>query len=141
MSELSCILLIDDSLTSNFYNKKVLSKCGVDVAIKEAHNGLEAIEILKKIEISGNQKPNIIFLDINMPVMDGFEFLQEYDKFSSSFKSGILINLLTTSNWSKDKLKAKQNENLIFDYIEKPLNKKAVDEICVFYKNNDLSLK
>ena len=67
-------------------------------------------------------RPSLIFLDINMPLMDGFEFLDHYNKLPKSKKADIVIVFLTTSDSQKDKLKAISN-NLIFEFIQKPLRK------------------
>lgn len=133
---MDCVLLVDDSITANFYNKKILNTCHVAKEIVEVHNGEEALQFLKACEINKTKKPNVIFLDINMPVMNGFEFLDEYMKFPDQFRADILISLLTTSNWKTDKDKAKEKYDLIFDYIEKPLAKKDVHHVYNFYINS-----
>ncbi|WP_010180238.1 response regulator [Aquimarina agarilytica] len=135
MEQMDCVLLVDDSITANFYNKKILNTCHVTKEIVEVHNGEEALHFLKACEIKNEKKPNVIFLDINMPVMDGFEFLEEYMKFPYQFRADILISLLTTSNWKNDMDKAKERCDFIFDFIEKPLAKKDVQHVYEFYKS------
>ncbi|TPN87361.1 response regulator [Aquimarina algicola] len=139
MKKINCILLVDDSISTNFYNRKLIEVCGVANQVHEVHNGLEALDYLKKrgnFKSSSKNKyprPNLIFLDINMPKMDGFEFLHEYEKLNENQKSDILIAFLTTSNWEKDKIKAFENDNLIYDFIEKPLQKETLLSIYNYY--------
>jgi len=142
MKKINCILLVDDSLSTNFYNKKLIDVCGIAEKVYEAKNGLEALDYLNK---EGNfrdengidfPRPNVIFLDINMPKMDGFEFLEQYAKLPEKKRSDILLAFLTTSNWDKDKIRAYQQENLVYDFIEKPLDKNTLEKVYEYYMKN-----
>jgi len=138
MKKINCILLVDDSPSTNIYNKKLIEKTGVTNEVYDVYNGLEALNYLnKKGDFSEKKcpKPNIIFLDINMPKMDGFEFLKRYSKLTKNKRSDMIVVFLTTSNWCKDKVKAIKN-NLVYDFIEKPLNMEALNRINNFYLNN-----
>lgn len=140
MRKINCILLVDDSISTNFYNKKLIESSGIAKKIFDVHNGLEALDYLNKEGgFEENEakfpRPNIIFLDINMPKMDGFEFLVEYAKLPEEKRSDILIAFLTTSNWEKDKIKAFEKDNLIYDFIEKPLQKEILQKIYDYYIN------
>jgi len=70
--QLNCILLIDDNDDDNFYHRIILSEAGVTKRIEVAETGYEALDFLQRIQ----QAPELIFLDINMPRMNGWEFLQ-----------------------------------------------------------------
>ncbi len=128
--KIECVLLVDDSIPGNFLNKKILNETGKVNNIYEALNGLEALDFLKKEgkfgHITGH--PNIIFLDINMPKMNGFEFLEEYSKLDKSLQADIIIIFLTTSNWGKDKLLAMEN-NFVKDFLQKPLDDDKFNQI------------
>ncbi|MDB5282597.1 MAG: response regulator, partial [Bacteroidota bacterium] len=90
--ELKKILLVDDSQPFNFLTRLVLTQNGVNCKIDEALNGKTALDYINK----SAECPDIILLDINMPVMDGFEFLAEFKKLSKCANTRIYI--LTSSN-------------------------------------------
>ncbi|MBV7269234.1 response regulator [Winogradskyella luteola] len=131
MKKCNCILLVDDSLSTNIYHKKIIEKAEITNHIRITSDGLEALNYLND-EKAQNIKPDIIFLDINMPKMDGFEFLEEYAKLPKLMRKDIIIVLLTTSNWSKDRVKATETK-LVYDYIEKPLDKEDLIRISNYY--------
>jgi len=81
MKKLNSFLLIDDSKSANVFNDKMIRKINCVEKIYIAENGKEALDILE-----AGILPEIIFLDINMPVMNGWEFLAEYQKFDESDK-------------------------------------------------------
>ncbi|MGY3795246.1 response regulator [Aquimarina sp. 433] len=138
---MNCILLVDDSKSTNFYNKKLIEISGVANQVFEAYNGLEALDYLNRTgKFKGSEdefpRPNVIFLDINMPKMDGFEFLEEYAKLPKEKRGDILLAFLTTSNWEKDRIKAFEKEELVHDFIEKPLEESTLKRVYDFYINN-----
>jgi CheY-like chemotaxis protein len=123
--KLNCVLLIDDNDSDNFLHKKVLEKSGLVNHIEVAINGREAIDFLSnkgKYANLGNaySAPELIFLDINMPVMDGWEFLVEYQKLEKFQQGKMVVIMLTTSLNPADKVKAEtQIDSGCFQY--KPL--------------------
>jgi CheY-like chemotaxis protein len=122
--KLKCILLVDDDEAMNFYHKKLIVAAGINVAIEVAENGQEALDFIqkkKKFENSTLPFPDLIFLDINMPVMDGWEFLEELEKLYPDYNNNKIVMMLTTSLNAEDIKRAKTHE-AIFDYITKPLN-------------------
>ncbi len=131
MKKCNCILLVDDSLSTNIYHKKIIEKAEITNHIIITSDGLEALNYLND-EKAQNIRPDIIFLDINMPKMDGFEFLEEYAKLPELMRKDIIIVLLTTSNWSKDRVKATETK-LVYDYIEKPLDKEDLIRVSNHY--------
>ncbi len=102
MKKLNCILLIDDNAHTNFFNKRIIQKLGLAEEVYAAENGklgLDYITHQGKFNVVEKQfpKPDLIFLDINMPVMDGWEFLSEYHNLPAEQKADILLIMLTTS--------------------------------------------
>lgn len=91
--QLNCILLIDDDEPTNFLNRLTLEQAGCARQIQVAQSGQEALEYLR----DGAPRPDLIFLDINMPAMDGWEFLERYRGLPFSRKADIVLIMLTTS--------------------------------------------
>lgn len=107
------VLLVDDDEITNFLCKKMLSEIGVE-SVDSAINGQAALNYLKQ------NCPDIIFLDIKMPIMDGFEFLEELQEYPT-YKQ-IKVVMLSSSSREKEKQLAIQFNNVV-DFIVKPLTK------------------
>lgn len=123
------ILLIDDDVSMNYYHKIMLEEWQVTQEIYETLDGKEGLDfILNNTNNFCNKKKSLILLDINMPIMDGFEFLESYAKLESKLKDNILIVLLTTSLHPKDIERAKQFKDLK-GYVNKPLEKGDMEDI------------
>ena len=117
-------LLIDDNYIDNFVTRKILESGNFTESITVAKTATEAIESLT----NGTIKPDVIFLDVRMPLMGGFEFLEEYDKIPMD-KSGIKIFMLSSSLDPHDMRKSSDNK-YITQFIHKPLTQKAIEELC-----------
>lgn len=127
MSKNLKILLVDDDDINNFLNEIILQELNVADKIYVRHNGKEALELITGQCRNGKENlcPDIIFLDINMPIMNGFEFLEEYKKLPAAKKSVVVI--LSSSENEKDINQSKKYG--ITAYINKPLNEKKIQEI------------
>ncbi|MBL4862915.1 MAG: response regulator [Crocinitomicaceae bacterium] len=129
MTKLDCILLIDDSEVDNFYHKMIINDCNVVDKVRIAENGLEGLDYLNNKgrfeNADENPTPQIIFLDINMPKMNGFEFLEEYKNLPEELRANHCIMMLTTSINPKDKLKA-ESYGILSGYSTKPLEKEVL---------------
>lgn len=121
--KLDCILLIDDDTATNFINQHVIKSFGVDAKIKAFESGSTALDYLSS---SLNKQSGIILLDINMPGMNGWEFLDEYEKMSPERRSKIILAMLSTSVNPDDEQKAKQRSS-VEKFISKPLKKEHID--------------
>lgn len=125
---LECILLIDDDKATNFIHQRIIKKSGIDIHIQVAENGKEALEFLtNKASFNNNKypKPGLIFLDINMPVMNGWEFLEEYENLPENQKANMVLAMLTTSLNPDDKSKAEQINDLK-GFVNKPLSEEVI---------------
>ena len=133
---LNCILLVDDDEVNNYLNRKLIEKSGINVHVEVALNGLMALEYLTSTgqyhENKTFPKPELIFLDINMPRMNGWEFLKEYKKLEEFKKGGIIIAMLTSSN-NIDDLNIAKEEYGLPAYIYKPLTLEKLEEIIYKY--------
>jgi CheY-like chemotaxis protein len=129
---LDCILLVDDDETSNFINKTIIELEEIDMFIQVANDGIEALEFLtctgKFSEKSEYPQPGIILLDINMPRMNGWEFIEEYQKLPENQKGRIVLAMLTSSLDQGDIDKANKNKDLM-GLISKPLNPEKLNTI------------
>jgi CheY-like chemotaxis protein len=128
------VLLIDDDPVSNHLNKALLERLDFTKEIIVKTNGREAILYLQSDCYSENNYPVLILLDLKMPVLDGFDFLIEYDKLDISRKDNIVIVVLTTSTNADDIMKLRSIGK--YDLINKPLNlEKLVDIYHRYFRN------
>jgi CheY-like chemotaxis protein len=129
------ILLVDDDKIFNFLASQILKKIGLANEIKIALNGLEALEVLENSSKQPNSLPNLILLDINMPLMNGFEFLEVFTKSEISKKKEIIIAIVTSSSDERDLLKAKSFG--IKYFFSKPLMEEDLTNIIkIEYSQN-----
>lgn len=126
--KLKCIMLVDDNEHDNFFHEREIKKFNLEINVIMMKSGLEALQFLKSDKNQKDQRPDLIFLDINMPGMNGWEFMDEYDKLDQSIKSSVMVIMLTTSDNPEDNLRAKA-WNFVTDYITKPLTNEKVKEI------------
>ena len=124
------IMLVDDSDAINELNRYYIEKLKLCEEILIHNNGLDAIKELKKSVEENKAFPNVILLDIKKPIMDGFEFLDEFEKFPIAFKMNCNIIMLTTSLNSNDEIKALSYEP-IKGYYRKPISDVELQSILV----------
>ncbi|MFM7021828.1 MAG: response regulator [Flavobacteriales bacterium] len=120
---LECILLVDDDDATNFIHKMEIKKLNLDVHLEVVHNGKEALDyITQQGKYAGTTypQPGVILLDINMPIMNGWEFIEAYGKLSGDRKAKIVIAMLTTSINPDDEKRARANSELV-EFMNKPL--------------------
>jgi len=125
-------MLVDDNVIDNFINQKMIESSHFAENIHIHSSGKSALEFLKNMErISDTSKrstPELIFLDINMPMLDGFQFVEEFEKLDSKFIAGIKIIILTSSINPEDEAKSKIYSS-VKGYIIKPLSQTALSGI------------
>ena len=118
-------MLIDDNEADNYFHNLIIEEAGIAEKIEIAINGEEAINYLTR---EGQVPPDLIFLDINMPKMNGWEFLEEYNRLKIKKKGNIVIVMLTTSLNPEDRKRAEQYKD-VSRFEVKPLNEKNILEI------------
>lgn len=128
------IMLIDDNEIDNLINQKMLEAARLGERILTHSGARAAIESLKNLEKLSTESasliPDIIFLDIDMPLMDGFQFLEEFEKMPNKVKDHVKIVMLTSSLNPQDLSKAKKSQ-YVRKYINKPLSLDVLSKLDV----------
>ncbi|NOW96708.1 response regulator [Mucilaginibacter sp. SG564] len=130
------VLLIDDDEINNFISIKLIKKALLNTEIMACLNGKFAIEQLSDIQRKDPEKmPDYILLDINMPIMNGWEFLDEYKRLNIDPQGKSKIYIISSSVFSNDINKAKSYP-LVKDFISKPLNVEKIKELFEVRNHN-----
>ena len=117
------VFLIDDDNIYQFTARKILESTGLAKQIQSFYNGKEAIKYLKNQDnCTPENLPDVIFLDINMPVMNGWEFLEEYHTFCGDLAKPIVVYVVSSSIDTQDIKKSKEY-TAVTDYIVKPITR------------------
>lgn len=124
----NCVLLIDDDKATNFFNQRVVTKHECFHQVNTVQSGIAALEYLNAVENNTATKPDLIFLDINMPAMNGWEFLIEFAKLDQKLTQGIKVILLSTSSNPDDVRESSKNHS-VDDFINKPLSLDLLDHV------------
>ncbi|HVD96840.1 MAG TPA: response regulator [Cytophagaceae bacterium] len=123
--KLNCTLLVDDDVVSNFVSEKIIQNANITNELKVATNGHMAFKYIEKCAASNKPCPDLIFLDVNMPVMDAFDFLYLYGRMDKKNRGAVVI--LTSSDNPNDIEHLSQFD--IMAYINKPLTKEKIDAL------------
>lgn len=127
-------MLIDDNPDDNFFHERVIRNNHFTDCVIVKESATDALIYLKEKKNASEDHIDIIFLDINMPGMNGWEFLEEYNKLDKELQQGVVIVMLTTSQDEQDKRKALK-WGFAADFRTKPLTKKMMEEILAKYFN------
>ncbi|MDH3708787.1 MAG: response regulator [Cyclobacteriaceae bacterium] len=125
---LDLVMLVDDNETDNFISKRIIeiTKFARNVIIKSS--GKSALEYIGAHRNEPSKLPDLIFLDINMPIVDGFVFLYEFEKFAELVKNKCRVIILSSSDNKRDIDKIVNNDHVI-KFITKPLTESELGEI------------
>jgi CheY-like chemotaxis protein len=129
------ILLVDDDEINNFISVKLIKKTLLNTDIKTCLNGKFAIDELVEIQHNNPEElPDYILLDINMPIMNGWEFLDEYKRLGIDPEGKSKIYIISSSVFNNDINKAKSYP-LVKDFISKPLSVEKIREVLDLVNN------
>jgi CheY-like chemotaxis protein len=128
MQRLNCVLLVDDDGVTNKLHELVLKRLNIADELLIATNGKIAIDIITERCEKNFGCPDLILLDINMPVMNGFEFIEVYEHLKIKNRAEAVIMLTTSSNFM-DMSKAKNP--YITSFLNKPLTERMIKDILI----------
>jgi len=125
---LGCVLLIDDDRTTNHVNQRLLKSSGIAQHVDVSLNGREALDYLANRNSNAGQcTPEVIFLDVKMPVMDGFLFLDLYSELPPEQRARVLLILSSAASfYDQERLKTYP---AVIEYLDKPLEQAYLREL------------
>ena len=132
MSTLPTLFLVEDDNLFAMLLKRLIKKVGHVNHLGTFGNGLDILNYIKDNAADTEKLPDIILLDLNMPIMDGWQFLDEFNHIHESLPKSIKIYILSSSIFTADVEKSKQYKT-VTDYLIKPLSEKKLQEIVMTY--------
>ncbi|MBO3271540.1 MULTISPECIES: response regulator [Hymenobacter] len=121
------IVLVDDNETTSFLNNRLLNRLGVADTIHTFTQAEPAYEFLWGANRGGEAIPELVFVDLKMPGIDGFEFLRMYDRLPTDIKQQTVLTVLTTSMHAADTARVAQYEGV--EYLAKPLTEEKMQKL------------
>ncbi|MDP3468968.1 MAG: response regulator [Daejeonella sp.] len=122
------VLLVDDSYIDNLINRKILDNSDFAESITVIESPKEAFNYIRDLYLEGKELPEVIFLDLRMPIMNGFEFLKALMELPDLGPDKVKIYVLTSSLDPKDIRRVKEN-HLVSKFIGKPLTSQILQEL------------
>ncbi|AWH85483.1 hypothetical protein HYN59_10295 [Flavobacterium album] len=130
-NRVKCIMLVDDNKIDNFFHERVIKKCDAAetiIAKESAHDALEYLTACEAI-------PDIIFLDVNMPGMNGWDFLAEYKKLDLTHECLVVVMISDFNDPDDEALEA--TKGIFSDFRPKPLTKEILEEVIKKYSSGE----
>ncbi|AKD55575.1 response regulator [Spirosoma radiotolerans] len=127
-----CILLIDDDPDDNFIHQLIIDESDQCDQVRVVTSGTQALTYLQETSHPEYSKPDVLFVDINMPGMNGFEFLAEYQQLDAPLKGQVVVVMLTTSISMLDRQRANALPEINM-FRSKPLTTTLLNELVATY--------
>jgi len=128
------VMIIDDTYVDRYVAERNLLKYGISEEVVSKESAKAALQYLHSCESDTSLLPQLIFLDIRMPEMDGFGFLAEYEKLPDSVKANCVVMMLSTSLNPEDHEKVKESK-YVSRFLNKPLDKEKIEQLMAADKN------
>ncbi len=122
------VMVVDDDEINNFLCRKVIGIYNANTEVNTFIEAKTALEYLKEKRSTPHALPDLIMLDINMPIVSGWEFLEAYQALTSSIEKDIYIAILSSSVYQKDREKASAHSS-IRSYVSKPLTLESYKQL------------
>ena len=132
---INSVLLVDDDEATNVYNTVMIEDTGITDNILAARSVTEALNILNNAKENIDTLPELILLDINMPIMNGWYLLEELKQFEPEVLSRLNIVMLSASDNPNDIKKIDQYP-FVIDYLSKPLSEDKIQKLISKYRSN-----
>lgn len=128
VKENTCFIVVDDDSVNNLICRKVINRVFPEADVQTFINPVEALTYIKSVYSDSLGKATILFLDVNMPVLSGWDFLEEFEYFDKRIKEQIKIYMLSSSIDKEEVDRANKDVN-VYGYVEKPLKKEVMARI------------
>jgi len=126
--KLNCVLLVDDDEPTNFVNQLVIEEAGCAKRIVKVESGQEALDYIASVASKPDAQPDLIFLDINMPAMNGWEFLDKYEHLPQ-VQRGAHVVIMLSASLNPDDIRRANEISKVNDFINKPLTVETLNGI------------
>jgi CheY-like chemotaxis protein len=123
------VMLVDDNDTYNFINRRILEKQGFAKNIEVQSSGIGALSYLEEHLGSPNKLPDIIFLDIKMPLLNGHEFLFKLRQITGTVANNKCKVVMLSSSGNENDINQAKEYSSVIDFIQKPLTSKALNTL------------
>lgn len=123
------VFVVDDDIIHHFIIKKLLESNTINIQPVFFENGFDAINDLKEKINNSDILPDLILLDINMPVLDGWQFLEEFVDLKSQINHDVVIHIISSSDNRIDIEKAESFKEIVGSYFIKPMTSDAIKNI------------
>lgn len=129
MNRLNLIFIVDDDPIHQQIAKIMIDRQGISNAMRTFSEGQEVLDYLREHRQNGHDLPDVILLDLNMPVMDGWDFLAEYARFYDTLSRNISIYVLTSSIDENDRERVNAY-SFVKGYLTKPLSREIILQLA-----------